>query len=50
MNYLDASIRGSLFGLDGKIKLQENRCISIDQILYLIDSMPMRKNEIRSKN
>ncbi|WP_010227712.1 DUF4174 domain-containing protein [Gillisia marina] len=39
-----------LIGLDGKIKLQDNRCISIGQILDLIDSMPMRKNEIRSNN
>jgi hypothetical protein len=39
-----------LIGLDGKIKLQDNNCISIDKILNLIDSMPMRKNEIRSKN
>ncbi len=33
-----------LIGLDGKIKLQDYNCISIDKILDLIDSMPMRKN------
>lgn len=33
-----------LIGLDGKIKLQDYKCISIDKILDLIDSMPMRKN------
>lgn len=33
-----------LIGLDGKIKLQDDNCISIDKILDLIDSMPMRKN------
>tara|TARA_R100000935_G_C2826657_1_gene162689 strand:+ start:1229 stop:1657 length:429 start_codon:yes stop_codon:yes gene_type:complete len=39
-----------LIGLDGKIKLQEYNCVSIDKIFDLIDSMPMRKNEIRSNN
>tara|TARA_R100000935_G_C2707988_1_gene112916 strand:- start:92 stop:520 length:429 start_codon:yes stop_codon:yes gene_type:complete len=39
-----------LIGLDGKVKLQDYNCISIDKIVDLIDSMPMRKNEIRSKN
>ncbi len=34
-----------LIGLDGKIKLQDANCVSIDKILDLIDSMPMRKNE-----
>ena len=38
-----------LIGLDGEIKLQDYNCISIDKILDLIDSMLMRKNEIRSK-
>ena len=36
-----------LIGLDGKIKLQDDNCISIDKIIDLIDSMSMRKSEIR---
>lgn len=39
-----------LIGLDGKVKLQDTKCVSIDKILDLIDTMPMRKSEIRSKN
>lgn len=39
-----------LIGLDGKIKLQDFRCVSVDKILDLIDSMPMRKEAIRSKS
>lgn len=39
-----------LIGLDGKVKLQDTNCVSIDKILDLIDTMPMRKNEMRSKN
>lgn len=33
-----------LIGLDGKIKLQDTNCVSINKILDLIDAMPMRKN------
>ncbi len=33
-----------LIGLNGKIKMQDTNCVSIDKILDLIDSMPMRKN------
>ncbi|WP_147405645.1 DUF4174 domain-containing protein [Gillisia mitskevichiae] len=39
-----------IIGLDGKIKLQDHTCISLDKIVDLIDSMPMRKNDIRSNN
>ena len=31
-----------LIGLDGKVKLQDTKCISIDKIVDLIDSMPLR--------
>ncbi len=40
----DSPFEFYLIGLDGKIKLQDNKCISIDKILDIIDSMPMRKN------
>lgn len=39
----DSPFEFYLIGLDGKIKLQDPTCISIDKILDLIDSMPMRK-------
>jgi len=38
-----------LIGLDGKVKLQDTSCISIDKIQDLIDTMPMRKNKIQPK-
>tara|TARA_R100000935_G_scaffold47857_1_gene72081 strand:- start:3616 stop:3981 length:366 start_codon:yes stop_codon:yes gene_type:complete len=31
-----------LIGLDGKVKLQDTACISMDKIVDLIDSMPLR--------
>ncbi|GGE39525.1 hypothetical protein GCM10010832_19690 [Psychroflexus planctonicus] len=34
-------------GLDGSIKLRRNRAIEIDELFDLIDSMPMRKQEIQ---
>lgn len=39
-----------LIGLDGKVKLHKYECISLDKILNIIDKMPMRKSELRSKN
>jgi hypothetical protein len=40
----DSPFEFYLIGLDGKIKLHDYNCISIDKILDLIDSMSMRKN------
>ena len=40
----DSPFEFYLIGLDGKIKLQDYNCVSIDKILDLIDSMPMRQN------
>lgn len=48
-NKKDSPFELYLIGLDGKIKLQDPTCISIDKILDLIDSMPMRKSEIGPK-
>jgi hypothetical protein len=48
-NKKDSPFELYLIGLDGKIKLEDHTCISIDKILDLIDSMPMRKSEIRPK-
>ncbi|MEO1261556.1 MAG: DUF4174 domain-containing protein [Bacteroidota bacterium] len=38
-----------LIGLDGGIKLRQNKFLSTDQLFALIDSMPMRRAEMRSK-
>ena len=46
----DSPFEFYLIGLDGKIKLKDYNCISLDKILDHIDSMPMRKNEIRTKS
>ena len=39
-----------LIGKDGGIKLKRNDQIDLETIFELIDSMPMRKDEIRQKN
>jgi hypothetical protein len=38
-----------LVGKDGGIKLKRNDQANLDEVFELIDSMPMRKNEIRQK-
>ncbi|MBW2492220.1 MAG: DUF4174 domain-containing protein, partial [Deltaproteobacteria bacterium] len=39
-----------LIGKDGGIKLKRNDQIDLETIFELIDSMPMRNDEIRQKN
>ncbi len=39
-----------LVGKDGGVKLRQNEQVNIKQIFLLIDSMPMRREEIRQKN
>ncbi|PIV97314.1 MAG: hypothetical protein COZ16_06205 [Flavobacteriaceae bacterium CG_4_10_14_3_um_filter_31_253] len=39
-----------LIGLDGGIKLEQNRVLSSEKLFTVIDGMPMRKNEIRKNN
>lgn len=36
-----------LIGLDGSIKLRETELVSTEKLFALIDSMPMRSNELR---
>lgn len=43
----DSDFEAILMGLDGSIKLRRNRAIEIDELFDLIDSMPMRKQEIQ---
>jgi len=44
------SFKVILIGKDGGIKLKRNDQIDLETIFELIDSMPMRKDEIRQKN
>ena len=39
-----------LYGKDGGIKIKANKPISIQQLYSIIDSMPMRKEEVRQKH
>lgn len=39
-----------LYGKDGGIKIKTNKPISIQQLYSIIDSMPMRKEEVRQKH
>ena len=43
----DRSFRILLIGKDGVIKYESNRSISLIHLFELIDSMPMRKNEMQ---
>lgn len=39
-----------LIGKDGGIKLKRNDRVDLAEVFELIDSMPMRRNEMRQKN
>jgi hypothetical protein len=39
-----------LIGLDGSIKLRRQQLINMSELFNIIDSMPMRKSEMRQKN
>ena len=43
----DQSFRILLFGKDGGIKYESNRFVSLTQLFELIDSMPMRQDEMQ---
>ena len=43
----DQSFRILLFGKDGGIKYESNRFVSLIQLFELIDSMPMRQDEMQ---
>lgn len=40
----------NLIGLDGGVKLSQNKILKIEELYRIIDSMPMRSSEIRNKN
>ena len=39
-----------LIGLDGGIKLKEDRVLSMEKLFSIIDGMPMRRRELRNNN
>jgi hypothetical protein len=39
-----------LLGLDGGIKLEQDRILSPEKLFTIIDGMPMRRNELKRKN
>lgn len=39
-----------LIGLDGGIKLEQNKILSLEKLFAIIDGMPMRKRELKRKN
>jgi hypothetical protein len=45
-----STFRVILIGKDGGMKLKRDSQASLEEIFDLIDSMPMRKNEMRQKN
>lgn len=47
MRSKDTDFEAILIGLDGNVKLQRKRAIPIDELFNLIDSMPMRQQEIQ---
>ena len=44
-----ASFQVVLLGLDGGVKLRENRAVKPEELFGLIDRMPMRRAELRRK-
>lgn len=44
------SFKVILLGLDGGIKLEQDRILSPEKLFTIIDGMPMRKNELKRKN
>lgn len=45
----DAGFEVVLLGLDGRIKLQQNELLSLEELYAVIDVMPMRRREIEQK-
>jgi hypothetical protein len=39
-----------LIGLDGRVKMKSNEFVVLDELFALIDKMPMRQIELRSRN
>ena len=49
-NTQDKNFQTILIGLDGGVKLRRNEVVSKQEIFDLIDSMPMRRAEMRRRN
>ena len=44
------SFKVLLLGLDGGIKLEQDKILSLEKLFTIIDGMPMRRSELKSKN
>jgi len=44
------SFKVLLLGLDGGIKLEQDKILSLKKLFAIIDGMPMRRSELKSKN
>ena len=44
------SFKVLLLGLDGGIKLEQDKILSLKKLFTIIDGMPMRRSELKSKN
>ena len=49
LQVLNSEFEVILIGLDGSIKLRQNQFLPLEELFRIIDSMPMRQSEIRSK-
>ena len=44
------SFKVLLLGLDGGIKLEQDKILSLKKLFAIIDGMPMRRSKLKSKN
>ncbi len=44
------SFKVILIGLDGGIKLKQNKVLTTEKLFTIIDGMPMRRRELKQKN
>ena len=44
------SFKVLLLGLDGGIKLEQDKILSLEKLFTIIDGMPMRRSELKRKN
>jgi len=47
---IDKDFEVILIGLDGSIKLRQNKILKMSKLFDVIDAMPMRRREINNKN
>ena len=47
---INDSFKVLLLGLDGGVKLEQNKVLSLEKLFTIIDGMPMRRSELKRKN